>query len=115
MTKKELIYQIAKEGKVSVTETEAFYDIFEKVLLKAITNQAEVILSPRLGRFMLKTKKPQIRPEMIFEINKKTGKRRGVPTGNIVEYPASTVVHFKISSSLKQAVKPIELTTEEKK
>ncbi|AYJ01157.1 DNA-binding protein [Candidatus Phytoplasma ziziphi] len=87
--------QIAKEGRVTITETEAFYNIFEQELTKAITNYSKVILSVGLGRFVLKTQP--------------AGKLTNVK-GKKIYYPESTVVKFKISNTLKQAVKKIKLT-----
>ncbi|WP_029783899.1 HU family DNA-binding protein, partial [Candidatus Phytoplasma tritici] len=45
MTKKELIKSIAEATKTSITQTEEFYNSFEYALIKAITNNAEVVLS----------------------------------------------------------------------
>ncbi|WP_432729298.1 HU family DNA-binding protein ['Prunus avium' virescence phytoplasma] len=94
-TKADLITKIAKEGGVTITETEIFYNIFEKVLTEAITHYSEVILSVGLGRFVLKTQP--------------AGKLTNVK-GKKIYYPESTVVKFKISNTLKQAVKKIKLT-----
>ncbi|MDO8054649.1 HU family DNA-binding protein, partial [Candidatus Phytoplasma australasiaticum] len=57
MTKKELIKKIAEAKHASITKTTEFYHTFEKTLSEAITSHAEVILSPQIGKFVLKAKK----------------------------------------------------------
>ncbi|AGL90612.1 Hypothetical Protein ihfA [Strawberry lethal yellows phytoplasma (CPA) str. NZSb11] len=95
MTKKELITTLAKVTKNSVTQTEKFYNSFENTLIEAITSNEEVVLSPQLGRFVLKTRQARLGR------NPKTGKK--------IKIPAKTAVTFKISSNLKDKVKNIEL------
>ncbi|WP_341266686.1 HU family DNA-binding protein [Candidatus Phytoplasma fraxini] len=93
-TKADLIQQITKEGGVTIIETEAFYDIFEKVLTEAITNYSEVTLSNKLGKFVLKTV---------------PAGRLTTPQGKKITYPACTSVRFQVSDTLKRAVKNIKL------
>ncbi|WAN63146.1 DNA-binding protein HU [Candidatus Phytoplasma rubi] len=94
-TKADLIKQIAKEGGATITETEDFYNIFEKVLIEVITNYLEVILSAGLGRFVLKT-------QPAVQLTNFTRKK--------FFYPESTIIKFKISDALKKVVKKIKLT-----
>ncbi|WP_284928684.1 HU family DNA-binding protein [Candidatus Phytoplasma sp. AldY-WA1] len=91
----DLITQIAKVGGTTIKEAEAFYNIFEKVLTTAITNYSEVILSAFIGRFILKTH---------------PGGQLTNFKGKKIFYDESTIVAFKISSSLKKLVKQIKLT-----
>ncbi|WP_041784398.1 HU family DNA-binding protein [Candidatus Phytoplasma australiense] len=91
MTKKELITTLAKVTKNSVTQTEEFYNSFENTLIEAITSNEEVVLSPQLGRFVLKTRQARLWK------HPKTGKK--------LKIPAKTAVTFKLSSSLKNKVK----------
>lgn len=106
--KADLISQIAKEGKVTISEVKTFYDIFEKVLTEAITNYSEVML-PGFGKFVLKSCPAQTRPEIFFKLNKKTGRKERIETGKQIHYPAYTAVRFKVTEHLKQAVKDIKL------
>ncbi|MDC9032257.1 HU family DNA-binding protein [Columbia Basin potato purple top phytoplasma] len=95
MTKKELIKKMALANKTSVTKTEEFYHIFEKTLIEAITTNEEVILSPQIGKFKLKSRKAYIGR------NPKTKKK--------LKIPAKTVVTFKLSKTIKDQVKTLIL------
>ncbi|WP_341833705.1 HU family DNA-binding protein [Candidatus Phytoplasma asteris] len=95
MTKKELIKKIALANKTSVTKTEEFYHIFEKTLIEAITSHEEVVLSPQIGKFKLKSRKAYIGR------NPKTKKK--------LKIPAKTVVTFKLSKTIKDQVKTLIL------
>ncbi|WP_373402804.1 HU family DNA-binding protein [Candidatus Phytoplasma solani] len=95
MNKKELIRKIAEVNKTSITKTEEFYHIFEKTLIEAIATNEEVVLSPQIGKFILKSRKAHIGR------NPKTGKK--------LKIPAKTVVTFKLSKTIKDAVKKLEL------
>ncbi|RMI87578.1 HU family DNA-binding protein [Candidatus Phytoplasma solani] len=95
MTKKELIRKIAEVNETSITKTEEFYNSFEFALNEAITTYEEVVLSPQIGKFILKSRKAHIGR------NPKTGKK--------LKIPAKTVVTFKPSKSIKDAVKKLEL------
>ncbi|MGL9687650.1 MAG: HU family DNA-binding protein [Candidatus Phytoplasma sp. TWB_XP] len=95
MNKKELIKSIAEANKTSITKTEEFYHIFEKTLIEAITSNEEVVLSPSIGKFILKNKKAYI--------------GRHPQTGKKLKIPAKTVVKFKLSTNLKDKVKTLEL------
>ncbi|MDV3182790.1 MAG: HU family DNA-binding protein [Candidatus Phytoplasma australasiaticum] len=95
MTKKELIKKIAEANKTTITAAESFYHAFEEVLIAAITTNAEVVLSPQIGKFVLKSKKSYVGR------NPKTGKK--------IKIPAKTVVTFKLSQTIKEKVKPLIL------
>ncbi|QYC31166.1 HU family DNA-binding protein [Paulownia witches'-broom phytoplasma] len=109
MNKKELIKEVAKQLKTSVVKTEEFYNSFENALMKAITSNEEVVLSSKIGKFILKTRKAHTTPETKFIINKQTGKKTGKRTGKNLKIPAKTVVSFKMSKSLKDKVKTLKL------
>ncbi|WP_373403050.1 HU family DNA-binding protein [Candidatus Phytoplasma solani] len=95
MNKKELIKLIAKANKTSITQTEEFYNSFENAIIKAITNNAEVVLSTKIGKFILKSRKAQI--------------GRNPQTGEKIQIPAKTVVTFKLSKTIKDQVKTLIL------
>lgn len=95
MTKKELIKKIAEVNQTSISKTEEFYHIFEKTLIEAITTNEEVVLSPQIGKFKLKSRKAYIGR------NPKTKKK--------LKIPAKTVVTFKLSKSIKDQVKTLIL------
>lgn len=95
MTKKELIKEVAKQLKTSVAKTEEFYNSFENTLIEAITSNEEVVLSPQLGKFVLKTRKAHMGR------NPKTGKK--------LKIPSKTVVTFKLTKNLKDKVKTLKL------
>ncbi|RMI87582.1 HU family DNA-binding protein [Candidatus Phytoplasma solani] len=95
MTKKELIKKIALANKTSITQTEEFYNSFENAIIKSITNNAEVVLSSKIGKFILKSRKAHI--------------GRNPQTGKKIKIPAKTVVTFKLSKPIKDAVKKLEL------
>ncbi|MDO8058990.1 HU family DNA-binding protein [Candidatus Phytoplasma australasiaticum] len=95
MTKKELIKKIAEAKHASITKTTEFYHTFEKTLSEAITSHAEVILSPQIGKFVLKAKKAY------FGKNPQTGQK--------LKIPAKTVVTFKLSKTIKGQVKALIL------
>ncbi|BAD04619.1 MAG: HU family DNA-binding protein [Candidatus Phytoplasma asteris] len=109
MTKKELIKSIAEKNKTSITQTEEFYNSFENAIIKAITNNAEVVLSSKLGKFILKTRKAHLTPETKFIINKRTGKKNAQRTGKNLKIPSKTVVTFKLSKTIKDKVKELKL------
>lgn len=114
MTKKELIKKIAETHKTSINKIEEFYNSFEKVLIEAIATNEEVILSPFIGRFILKTSLERRIPEIKFIINQ-DGEKTGIKTGRSITCPQTTVVKFKISDTLKQKVKHLDLKEEFKK
>ncbi|MGL9687685.1 MAG: HU family DNA-binding protein [Candidatus Phytoplasma sp. TWB_XP] len=60
MTKKELIKKLAETTKNSITKTEEFCNSFENTLIEAITSNEEVVLSPQLSKFILKSKKARL-------------------------------------------------------
>lgn len=95
MIKKELIKKIALANKSSVTKTEEFYHIFEKTLIEAITTNEEVILSSKLGKFKLKSRKTYIGR------NPKTKKK--------LKIPEKTVATFKLSKTIKDQAKTLIL------
>ncbi|RMI87568.1 HU family DNA-binding protein [Candidatus Phytoplasma solani] len=95
MTKKELIRKIAEVNETSITQTEEFYNSFEFALNEAITTNEEVVLSPQIGKFILKSRKAQI--------------GHNPQTGEKIQIPAKTVVTFKLSKPIKDAVKKLEL------
>ncbi|GFZ75545.1 transcriptional regulator [Hydrangea phyllody phytoplasma] len=95
MTKKELIKKIALDSETSVTKTEEIYHIFENALIEAITSNEEVVLSPQLGKFILKSQKARL--------------GRNPQTGKKLKIPAKTVVKFKLSTNLKDKVKTLKL------
>ncbi|MGL9687435.1 MAG: HU family DNA-binding protein [Candidatus Phytoplasma sp. TWB_XP] len=95
MTKKELIKEISKQLKTSIVITEEFYNSFENTLIEAITSNEEVILSPQLGKFVLKARKARV--------------GRNPQTGKKLKIPASTAVSFKVSKALKDEVKKLKL------
>ncbi|MDV3166599.1 MAG: HU family DNA-binding protein ['Waltheria sp.' little leaf phytoplasma] len=95
MTKKELIQKIAVANKTTITAAESFYHAFEKVLIAAITSHGKVILSPTIGKFILKSRKAHI--------------GRNPQTGKKLKIPARTVVTFKLSQTIKEKVKPLIL------
>ncbi|ABC65309.1 DNA-binding protein HU [Aster yellows witches'-broom phytoplasma AYWB] len=109
MNKKELIKSIAEVNKTSITQTEEFYNSFENALIKAITSNEEVVLSSKIGKFILKTRKAHITPETKFIINKQTGKKTVKRTGKNLKIPAKTVVSFKMSKPIKDEVKKLQL------
>ncbi|MGM1458818.1 MAG: HU family DNA-binding protein, partial [Columbia Basin potato purple top phytoplasma] len=78
MNKKELIKSIAEANKTSISKTEAFYSSFEKTLIEAISSNEEVVLSPSIGKFILKTRKAYIGR------NPQTGKKLKIPAKTIV-------------------------------
>ncbi|MBS2126632.1 HU family DNA-binding protein, partial ['Fragaria x ananassa' phyllody phytoplasma] len=83
MTKKELIKKLAEVNQTSITQTETFYKNFENTLIEAITTHEEVILSPKLIKFILKTRQAYI--------------GRNLKTGKKIKIPSKTVVTFKLS------------------
>ncbi|MDO8059402.1 HU family DNA-binding protein ['Crotalaria aegyptiaca' phytoplasma] len=95
MTKKELIKKIAEANQTSITKTTEFYHLFEKILSEAITTNTEVILSPQIGKFVLKAKKAYL--------------GRNPQTGKKIKIPAKTVVTFKLSKTIKDQVKELIL------
>ncbi|QKX95730.1 MULTISPECIES: HU family DNA-binding protein [16SrI (Aster yellows group)] len=95
MNKKELIKKIALANKTSVTKTEEFFNSFENTLIEAITTNEEVVLSPQIGKFKLKSRKAYIGR------NPKTKKK--------LKIPAKTVVTFKLSKAIKDKVKDLIL------
>ncbi|MGL9688134.1 MAG: HU family DNA-binding protein [Candidatus Phytoplasma sp. TWB_XP] len=95
MNKKELIKSIAEANKTSISKTEAFYNSFEKTLIEAISSNEEVILSPQIGKFILKSRKAYI--------------GRNPQTGKKLKIPAKTIVTFKLSQTIKDKVKPLIL------
>ncbi|WP_342386436.1 HU family DNA-binding protein [Candidatus Phytoplasma asteris] len=95
MNKKELIKSIAEVNKTSITQTEEFYNSFENALIKAITSNEEVVLSSKIGKFILKTRKAYIGR------NPKTKKKLNIP--------AKTIVTFKLSKTIKDKVKDLTL------
>ncbi|PQP79871.1 DNA-binding protein [Candidatus Phytoplasma phoenicium] len=95
MTKKQLIKKIAEVNKTSISKTEEFYNTFENTLIKEITSNEEVILSSKLGKFKLKSRKAYI------SRNPKTKKK--------LKIPAKTVVTFKLSKTIKDQVKTLIL------
>jgi DNA-binding protein HU-beta len=109
MTKKELIKSISEANKTSITRIEEFYNLFENALIKAITSNEEVVLSPQIGKFILKSRKSNIIPEMKFIVNKKTGVKTAKKTGKKIKIPAKTVVIFKMSKLIKDEVKKLKL------
>ncbi|MEC4559019.1 MAG: HU family DNA-binding protein ['Conium maculatum' witches'-broom phytoplasma] len=95
MTKKELIKKLAEVNQTSITQTEAFYKNFENTLIEAITSHEEAILSPKLGKFILKNRQAYI--------------GRNPNTGKKIKIPAKTVVTFKLSQTIKDKVKDLKL------
>ncbi|QYC30829.1 HU family DNA-binding protein [Paulownia witches'-broom phytoplasma] len=95
MTKKELTKEVAKQLKTSVAKTEEFYNSFENTLIESITSNEEVVLSPQLGKFVLKSR------------NARVG--RNPQTGKKLKIPSKTVVTFKLSKNLKDKVKTLKL------
>ncbi|QKX95567.1 MAG: HU family DNA-binding protein [Rapeseed phyllody phytoplasma] len=95
MNKKELIKSIAEVNKTSITQNEEFYNSFENALIKAITSNEEVVLSSKIGKFILKTRKAYIGR------NPKTKKKLNIP--------AKTIVTFKLSKTIKDKVKDLTL------
>ncbi|ABC65347.1 DNA-binding protein HU [Aster yellows witches'-broom phytoplasma AYWB] len=95
MTKKELIKNIAEANKTSISKTEEFYHSFEHTLIESITSNEEVILSSKIGKFILKTRKAY------------TG--RNPQTGKKLKIPAKTIVTFKLSKTIKDKVKDLIL------
>ncbi|MDV3193294.1 MAG: HU family DNA-binding protein [Sweet potato little leaf phytoplasma] len=96
ISKKDLIKKIARLVKTSITNTETFYNAFEKVVIKAITTeQPKVIISPKIGFLKLKS----------------SSARKGFKpnTKEIIEIPAFTRITFKIAGSLKKEVKSLVL------
>ncbi|MHA0849917.1 HU family DNA-binding protein [Candidatus Phytoplasma australasiaticum] len=96
ISKKELIKKIASLVKTSITNTETFYNAFEKTVIKTITTeQPKVIISNKIGTFRLKTSKARNG----FNPN----------TKEIIKIPASTRIIFKVAGSLKKEVKSLVL------
>ncbi|MDV3166555.1 MAG: HU family DNA-binding protein ['Waltheria sp.' little leaf phytoplasma] len=96
ISKKDLIKKIARLTKTTITNTEIFYDAFEKVVIKAITTeQPKVVISPQIGAFHLKTSPAHIG----FDPN---ARKR-------IKIPAVTRITFKVASSLKKEVKTLVL------
>ncbi|MDV3171015.1 MAG: HU family DNA-binding protein [Candidatus Phytoplasma stylosanthis] len=96
ISKKDLIKKIACLVKTSITNTETFYNAFEKVVIKAITSeQPKVIISSKIGFLKLKPSPARI------GLNPNTLER--------IKIPASTRITFKVASSLKKEVKSLVL------
>ncbi|CAM12072.1 DNA-binding protein HU [Candidatus Phytoplasma australiense] len=95
LTKKELIKNLAVMNNTSVTQTQDFYNSFENALIEAIKSNEEVIISPKIGKFILKSRKAH--------------KGRNPQTGKKLKIPAKTVVNFKLSKTLKDDVKNLKL------
>ncbi|MEC4558651.1 MAG: HU family DNA-binding protein ['Conium maculatum' witches'-broom phytoplasma] len=106
--KKDLIKEIAVTTQNTVKATEAFYNAFEQNLFQAQTVYEAVILSPYIGKFVLKTRESRNYPEVIIKKDKK-GKNVFHHTGKTKKAAAKTVVNFKIASVLKQAVADLEI------
>ncbi|MEC4558647.1 MAG: HU family DNA-binding protein ['Conium maculatum' witches'-broom phytoplasma] len=87
--------KLAEVNQTSITQTEAFYKNFENTLIEAITSHEEVILSPKLGKFILKTRQAYI--------------GRNPNTGKKIKIPTKTVVNFKLSQNIKDQVKDLKL------
>ncbi|RMI88700.1 HU family DNA-binding protein [Candidatus Phytoplasma solani] len=95
MSKNELIRQIALNNGTTIKEAKEFFDVFEEVLTNAITSNEEVVLSPQIGKFILKSRKAQI--------------GHNPQTGEKIQIPVKTVVKFKVSKTIKDQVSTIEL------
>uniref|UniRef100_UPI000374E1EB HU family DNA-binding protein n=1 Tax=Poinsettia branch-inducing phytoplasma TaxID=138647 RepID=UPI000374E1EB len=79
----------------SISKTEVFYNAFEYALIEAITSNEEVILSSKIGKFILKSRKAYI--------------GRNPQTREPIEIPSKTVVTFKLSKTIKNKVKDLTL------
>ncbi|MGZ3140113.1 HU family DNA-binding protein [Candidatus Phytoplasma solani] len=95
MSKNELIRQIALNNGTTIKEAKEFFDIFEEVLTNAITSNEEVVLSPKVGRFILKKREAR--------------EGHNPQTGEKIQIPAKTVATFKLSKTIKDQVSTIEL------
>ncbi|QKX95743.1 HU family DNA-binding protein [Candidatus Phytoplasma asteris] len=95
MNKKELIKKIAEINKTPITKTEEFYNSLEIALIEAITSNEEVVLSPSIGKFILKTRKSYV--------------GRNPQTGKKLRIPAKTVIAFKLSKTIKDEIKDLKL------
>ncbi|WP_268850220.1 HU family DNA-binding protein [Candidatus Phytoplasma rubi] len=79
-----------------MTKTEEFYNSFEECSnRKRIKSNEEVVLSPQIGKFKLKTRKAYIGR------NPKTRKK--------LKIPAKTVITFKLSQTIKDQAKTLIL------
>jgi len=95
MTKKELITKTAIKTDQTIDFTTRFFNDFVDVLIECITNNEEVVLSPKIGKFVLKT-----------GIERKI---KRITDQKIITIPARTVIKFKFSKSIKDKVKDLEL------
>ncbi|RMI87598.1 HU family DNA-binding protein [Candidatus Phytoplasma solani] len=95
MNKKDLIKALAITNKASITETEEFFNNFEQVLVDAIVANQEVVLSPKVGRFILKKREAR--------------EGHNPQTGEKIQIPAKTAVVFKPSKTIKDKVAAVEV------
>jgi len=95
MTKKELITKIAIKTDQTIDFTTRFFNDIIDVLIECITNNEEVVLSPKIGKFVLKKRA------------ERTVKR--ITDQKVITIPPKTAITFKPSKTIKDIVKELEL------
>jgi len=95
MTKKELITKIAFKSDQTIDFTTKIYNDFIDTLIECIKNNEEVVLSPKIGKFVLKKRA------------ERTIKR--ITDQKVITLPATTAGTFKFSKTIKDIIKELEL------
>ncbi|WP_284928653.1 HU family DNA-binding protein [Candidatus Phytoplasma sp. AldY-WA1] len=95
MTKQELIKKIANKVNQLLDFTTEFYQIIEDTLIESIKNNNEAVLSSKIGKFVLAPQSERI-------IKRVTDQKE-------ITIPVRTAVIFKISKTIKDKVKDIDL------
>jgi nucleoid DNA-binding protein len=95
LTKKELIKQFAATTTYSLEFITKFFNDFEDTLITCIINNEEVVLSSKIGTFVLKKRA------------ERTIKR--VTDQKVITIPPRTAITFKFSKAIKDKVKELEL------
>jgi len=95
MTKKELITKFAIKTNQPVKLIAKIFKGIEDTLIECITNNEEVVLSPKIGKFVLKKRA------------ERTVKR--ITDQKVITIPPKTAITFKPSKTIKDIVKELEL------
>ncbi len=95
LTKQELIKQFAATTTYSLEFITKFFNDFVDTLITCITNNEEVVLSPKIGKFVLKKQAER-------KIKRITDQKE-------ITISPRTVIKFKFSKAIKDKVKELEL------
>jgi nucleoid DNA-binding protein len=95
LTKKELIKQFAATTTYSLEFVTKFFNDFEDTLITCILNNEEVVLSSKIGTFVLKKRAER--------------KIKRITDQKVITLPEYTAITFKFSKAIKDKVKELEL------